>query len=271
MALRQDLLTIRPLAACHRQLGPPLPGLGREFGWVMESARHYSEVTRAWQAGVPVAALIGVLLASCGGGDGSHETVVAALGDSITAGSPLWDPNPAVRQGLARSDPDSQYERWAERRLNGVHFRNCGVFGQRTDQIAARLDECAMGADVLIVQGGINDIAQMRRARTAARNLRRMVQRGEELGLRVALVELLPWNNGYPFADHRIRRLNRAIHEIGREEGVPVLPWYRRLEDPRRPGRMKPEWTIDGNHPSVQGYRRLGEAMSSDAPDSLFK
>jgi lysophospholipase L1-like esterase len=221
----------------------------------MESARHHTDVSsRIW-----LAVLFGLVLMGCGD---DHGTLVAALGDSITAGSPLWDPDQAVRSTLRSPDADSQYERWAERRLDGVRFRNCGVFGERTDQIAARLDECADGADVLIVQGGINDIAQMRRVRSAARHLRAMVRRGKELGLRVALVEVLPWNNGYPFADRRIRRLNRSIREIGREEGVAVFSWYQRLEDPRRPGRMKREWTIDGDHPSIEGYRRLGETIT---------
>jgi lysophospholipase L1-like esterase len=211
-----------------------------------------------------VALIAGLLLAGCGGDDPSRtegrETVVAALGDSITAGSPLWDPDPRRRSGRS-ADERSQYEYWAERRLRDVRFRNCGVFGERTDQIARRLDECARGARVLIVQGGINDVVQMRRVSTAARNLRGMVRRGRDLGLRVALVEVLPWNNGYPLADTRIRRLNRAIGEIGREERVPVFAWYERLEDPERPGRMKAEWTVDGDHPSVEGYRRLAEVV----------
>jgi lysophospholipase L1-like esterase len=191
-----------------------------------------------------------------------RPTLVAALGDSITAGSPLWDPDPAVRASIGSSaDPQSQYEFWAERRLRGVRFRNCGVFGERTDQIAARLDDCARGADVLIVQGGINDIAQMRRVKTAAERLRAMVRRGKELGLRVALVEVLPWNNGYPFAASRIRRLNRMIGAIGRDERVPVFPWYRALEDPGARGRMRRDLTIDRDHPSVSGYRRLADQV----------
>jgi len=191
---------------------------------------------------------------------GKRGMLVAALGDSITAGSPLWDPDPALRASLgSRIDARSQYEFWAKRRLRGVRFRNCGVFGERTDQIAARLDECVRGVQVLIVQGGINDIAQMRRVKTAARALREMVQRGKELGLRVAIVEVLPWNNGYPLAAPRIRRLNGAIAAIGREERIPVFPWYRALEDPAARGRMRADLTIDGDHPSVAGYRRLSE------------
>jgi lysophospholipase L1-like esterase len=189
-------------------------------------------------------------------------TKVAALGDSITAGSPLWDPDPAIRATLgSTADPESQYEFWTARRLDDVAFRNCGVFGERTDEIATRLDDCAQGAAVLIVQGGINDIAQQRSVEEAAANLRGMVRRGRQLGLRVALVEVLPWNNGYPRAAKPIDELNRLIGEIGSELDVPVFPWFAALEDPDAPGRMRAELTDDGDHPSVAGYRRLAESF----------
>jgi lysophospholipase L1-like esterase len=112
---------------------------------------------------------------------------------------------------------------------------------------------------VLVVQGGINDIAQDRAAETAAENLRSMARRGKELGLRVALADVLPWNNGWPDAEPKIRRLNELIREIARAEDVPLLAFHDTLEDPERPGRMREEWTSDGDHPSVDGYRRLGE------------
>jgi lysophospholipase L1-like esterase len=180
-------------------------------------------------------------------------TRVAALGDSITAGSPLWDP------GKQSGDRTSQYEYWAARQDPTLEFRNCGVYGERTDEIAARLERCAEGADVLIVQGGINDIAQGRSVDLATENLRRMVRDGKARGLRVAAAELLPWNNGYPRADPDIRRLNQLIRELGAAEDVPVLRFYETLEDDERPGRMAGRWTDDGDHPSIEGYRRLGE------------
>ena len=190
----------------------------------------------------------------------SDATLVAALGDSIVAGSPGYDPDPRMRETLGfGADEKSQWEYWAERADPTLRFRNCGVYGQRTDEIANRLDECAKGAEVLVVQGGINDIAQGRPVEDAAANIRRMVHRGRELGLRVAIAELLPWNNGYPEADPKIRRLNELIHEIAKEQAVAVLPFYETLEDPDRPGRMREDWTSDGDHPSVEGYRLLGE------------
>jgi lysophospholipase L1-like esterase len=189
-----------------------------------------------------------------------HTTLVAALGDSITAGSPGFDPDPRQRDSLGfGADEKSQWEYWAQRKHPALRFRNCGVYGERTDEIAKRLDQCAKGAQILVVQGGINDIAQGRPVARAADNLRAMVEHGKRLGLRVAIAELLPWNNGYPQADPKIRRLNELIRALARDERVPVLPFYESLEDSANPGRMKEEWTSDGDHPSVEGYRLLGE------------
>lgn len=177
-------------------------------------------------------------------------TLVACLGDSISEGSPYWDSR--SRSGEA----EGQWEHWAALRHPELEFANHGIWGQRTDEILARFDEAVAGADVLVVQGGINDIAQGRSVEDAARTLGAMVERGLALGLPVAVCDVLPWNNGRPEHAQAIRELNAAIAGLG----VPVLPFHDTLEDPERPGRMKPEWTNDdGDHPSIAGYRRLGE------------
>jgi lysophospholipase L1-like esterase len=195
--------------------------------------------------------------------DGSERVVVAALGDSITAGSPGYDPDPARRAALGFGDDErSQFGFWATEADPRLEFRNCGVFGQRTDEILLRLEECADGAGALLVQGGINDIAQGRDVQEAAVDLERTVRRGRELGLVVLIADLLPWNNGHPAADEPIAELNRLIGEIGRREDIRVLPFHDTLEDPARPGTMAAELTSDGDHPSVAGYRRLGELVA---------
>ena len=190
-------------------------------------------------------------------GDG---ILVAALGDSIHAGSPYWDPDADVRARIGDElDEQSQWEYWAARKHPGLRFRNCGVYGERTDEIAKRFEACTSGADVLIVQGGINDIAQRRDVESAAENLRALVRRGREQGLAVAIANVLPWNNGWPRAEGPIDRLNELIRELAAIEDVPVLPFYETLESKDSRGRMRDEWTSDGDHPSIEGYRRLGE------------
>jgi lysophospholipase L1-like esterase len=190
--------------------------------------------------------------------------LVAALGDSITAGSPYWDPDPVVRRQIGPDlDERSQWEYWAARADPSLELRNHGVYGERTDEIATRLETAAAGASVLVVQGGINDIAQGRPVGEAAENLGRMVRRGLALGLRVVVCDVLPWNRGWPRTEQRIRELNELVAGLARDEGVPLLPFHETLEDAERPGRMREEWTSDGDHPSVEGYRRLGELAAS--------
>jgi len=186
------------------------------------------------------------------------KLVVVGLGDSITAGNPGWDPDP-VRRLSEGDDPTSQYLYWAARADPRLETRNHGVGGERTDEILMRFDEAVAGADVLIVQGGINDIVQGLAPEVAIEHLRTMVRRAKERGLGVLLPDVLPWNNGWPDAEPRIRRLNELIRAVGVSEHVKVLPFHDTLEDPERPGRMRDDLTPDGNHPSVEGHRLLGE------------
>jgi lysophospholipase L1-like esterase len=186
--------------------------------------------------------------------------LIAALGDSITAGAPLWDPDPRVRERLADAlNSQSQYEYWATRRL-GARFRNCGVFGERTDQIARRLDACARGADALIVQGGVNDLAQRVPVTRIAANLEQIVATARRRGLRVAIANVLPTNGGTP-RPRLVAALNARIARIGTRLRVPVLDFHRALADPNHPDRMRASLTIDGIHPSVPGYRRLAQLV----------
>lgn len=190
--------------------------------------------------------------------DAGPAVVVVGLGDSITAGNPGYDPDPA-RRPFEGDDPESQYLYWAARANPGMEFRNHGVGGETTGEILARFEDAVDGADVLVVQGGINDVVQGLDIQEAAANLRTMVARGKERGLAVLLANVLPWNRGWPEADEQIRALNELIAAIGEREEVPVLPFYETLEDPEHRGRMREDWTPDGNHPSVEGHRRLGE------------
>ncbi len=185
--------------------------------------------------------------------------IVACLGDSITAGSPLWDPDPETRARIAEPDERSQWAWWAMQRDPELDLRNHGVYGERTDQIASRLEAAARGAEALVVQGGINDVVQRRPVEEAARNLAGMVETGRRLGLRVALVDVLPWSNGDGRAASDIARLNALIGVLSEGLDVELLPFHDTLVDPDRPYRMRSDWSDDGDHPSIEGHRLLGE------------
>ena len=181
--------------------------------------------------------------------------VVAVVGDSISAGSPLWDPDPAVRARIAMPDERSQWQWWASRAGERLEFRTTAVYGERTDEIARRLDLVLAGADVLVVQGGINDVVQRRPVEQVAENLAAMLDRGRAAGLAVAVADVLPWNNGDERAAAEIERLNARIGQLG----ATLLRFHDTLADPADPGRMRDGLTDDGDHPSVEGHRLLGE------------
>jgi lysophospholipase L1-like esterase len=176
--------------------------------------------------------------------------VVAVVGDSISAGSPLWDPDPVVRARIgAAADERSQWQWWAAAQEARLEFRTRAAYGKRTDEIAAFLVDAAESADILVVQGGINDVAQRRAVEDAARNLGGIVAHGRRLGLRVALADVLPWPNGDDRAAGEIARLNELVHAI---DGVTLLPFHDALAPLE-------SWSDDGDHPSVEGHRVLGE------------
>jgi lysophospholipase L1-like esterase len=192
------------------------------------------------------------------GGNGAHR-LIAAIGDSITAGYPGYAPDPAAfEQAGVRRNPRSQWEYWAQRKHPELAFRNCGVRGQRTDEIARRLDSCTRGADGVVIEGGINDLRAGIQGPVVLDHLQEMVRRAKRLELDVAVTDLLPYGP-LPQADPAIDSLNREIAAMAKREGVTFLDFHRVLEDPAHPGEMRPRWNADGIHPSVAGYRRLGE------------
>jgi lysophospholipase L1-like esterase len=193
--------------------------------------------------------------------------VIAAIGDSITAGNPGYDPDPGMRTSLGLgNNPESQWEYWAQREHPDLQIRNCGVRGQSTNEIAQRFEQCTQGADGVVIQGGINDLREGIPGAVVLANLRGMIRAAKELNLDVAVADLLPYGPA-PQADPIIDRLNCEIEGMARRERVTVLHFHRVLEDAQHPGRMRPGWTADGIHPSVKGYRRLG-GMAFQPPGS---
>ena len=151
-------------------------------------------------------------------------------------------------------DERSQWQWWAAQADPRLEFRTTAVYGERTDEIARRLDLVLDGADVLVVQGGINDIVQGRPLEEAARNIAAMLERGRAAGLALAVTDVLPWNNGDERTAAEIESLNELIGLLS----TTLLPFHDTLGDPADPSRMRDGLTDDGDHPSVEGHRLLG-------------
>ncbi len=206
------------------------------------------------------------LLGGCGASDGPEQPaprdtrpVIVALGDSLSAGYPGWDPDAEARRRLPRVDERSQYEFWLQQRYPQFLIRNCGVSGQRTDQYQPRLRACAEGAAGVILQGGTNDLAQGRTVDAVLANLAALAKVILYFRLDVALVQVPPVNGAAPDLPEKILALNGGIRRLGRQLGVPVFDWYRVAAD--RKGRFDASLTPDGIHPTVAGYERFAKAI----------
>jgi lysophospholipase L1-like esterase len=213
---------------------------------------------------------------------GRPGPLVATLGDSITAGWPRWDPDPKWRAWLRRNwhrkmTRRSQYQFWADRLKPRLRFRNCGVPGERTDQISPRLDGCARNANVLLIQGGTNNLLQAFKGelpRTpveevgfASAGLRGMVVAARRAGVRrVLLADVLPIEKTTRAQAAKVRRLNRAIRGIGRDKNVEIVPFFATLSAHGNPGRFAAGANADKVHPSVTGYRMLGRVLLKRLP-----
>ncbi len=197
-----------------------------------------------------------------------QKTQILSLGDSITAGNPQWDPKLKPRRSFAtyynfQSTPLSQYQYWANKANPAYSFKNCGVFGERTDQIANRFEQCRdQNTKVIIIQGGINNIAQGKDITIAANDLEQIIVKSQSLGLKVYLANVLPWNNASDFQTGQIRALNKLLMQIAIKHKIKLIDFNRALADSNNPNKMELSLTFEGDHPSIKGYQVLGELVA---------
>ena len=89
----------------------------------------------------------------------------------------------------------------------------------------------------------------------AALNIAAMLGHGRAAGLALAVADVLPWNNGDARTAADIEELNELIGMLS----ATLLPFHDTLADPADPTRMDAGLTDDGDHPSIEGHRLLGE------------
>ena len=172
----------------------------------------------------------------------------------------------------------SQYQFWADRLEPRLRFRNCGVPGERTDEIAPRLDGCARRADVLLIQGGTNDLLQAYKGelpaqpdRAGGRRRRQPSRHGRAApagrGSAGCCSPTCCRSRRRRRAQAaKVRRLNRAIRAIGRQKNVEIVPFFATLSAHGNPGRFAAGANADKVHPSVTGYRMLGRVLLKRLP-----
>lgn len=159
----------------------------------------------------------------------------------------------------------------------GKPWLNRGIAGQTTDQMLIRFrqDVIALHAKVVVIQGGLNDVAGVHGVsseETVMDNLVSMAELAQANGIRVMFASVLPvcdcFTKGKPRQrwQERISELNELIEKYCAKTGAIYLDYYSSLADDDN---FRKELTKDGVIPNDEGYKvmaRLAEKAVTEAP-----
>jgi lysophospholipase L1-like esterase len=187
---------------------------------------------------------------------------IVALGDSTTAGTPLFlSPLEAPPEG--RGDARSQFAYWLMRARPDWLVLNRGINGERSDQIAARFDRdvIAERPDAVVIIAGVNDVYQGRAAAEVTRVLRDLYDLAARASIPVVAGSIVPYNTATAAANAAMREINQWIQsEAARRANVSFADTRTATAAADDPDRLTA--SPDGLHPDVDGYRRMADVLA---------
>ena len=187
--------------------------------------------------------------------------IVVALGDSTTAGTPLFK-SPLEAPPTGSGDERSQYAYWLMRQQPAWSVLNRGVNGERSDQIAARFDRDVLPhrpAAVVII-AGVNDVYQGRSVDQVVTELRAMYDRAAAAGIPVIAGSIVPYNTATPEQNQTMHAINSWIAtQAARDPNITAVDTRAAVAAPGDRDRLA--GTDDGLHPDVAGYRAMADAL----------
>jgi lysophospholipase L1-like esterase len=153
-----------------------------------------------------------------------------------------------------------------------------GISGQTTPQMLIRFrpDVIALKPGVVLILAGINDIAGNTGPSTLGMiedNITSMAELAKVNGIKVILCSVLPaydfpWNPGV-FPAEKIILLNTWIKEYAAGNGFAYLDYYSSMVDERKG--LKAEFSEDGVHPNVAGYKVMEHLAEMEIAKALKK
>jgi lysophospholipase L1-like esterase len=184
------------------------------------------------------------------------QACVVLIGDSITAN---W-------QGLASG-----------KELAELRIVNRGAPGDVTAHMLSRFnhDVIRLSPRVVVIQGGINDFVRVPLSSTE-QNLEAMAEKAEGNGIAVVLATLPPTGqhdsdipaSAQDFGHQKIRALNDWIKNLAARKHFGLVDYHSVLADEQ--GSYLESLTVDGIHPSAQGYARM-EPLLRDAVQAAVR
>jgi len=175
---------------------------------------------------------------------GAEERVIAAFGDSLTAGQgvPAAQSYPALLAARLRAE--------------GYPYRvvNAGVSGDTTAGGLRRVDwALRLGPEVVILELGVNDALRGQDLDTVRSNLHQLVERFQSAGVQVLIAGMrLPPNYGAGYG----ATFRRLYEEVARKRGAALMPFF--LDGVAGDPRLNQP---DGVHPTAEGYRLIVDRL----------
>ncbi|NBZ89732.1 arylesterase [Stagnihabitans tardus] len=182
------------------------------------------------------------------------DQVIAALGDSLTAGYGLPD-----GEGLA-----PQLQAWLAAQGREVTVVNAGVSGDTTAGGLSRLDwTLAPEVKALIVALGGNDMLRGLPPEASRANLEAILKGAKAKGIPVLLVAMqAPANLGPDYQ----KAFDAIYPELAAEYQVLFNPGFYAplLGNPPDPAKLGPFLQADGLHPTAEGVTKIVEGLGPD-------
>ena len=192
---------------------------------------------------------------------GLDRTVVAALGDSTTAGTPLFK-SPVEAPPDGEGDATAPFPYWLMQARPGWDVRNLGVNGERTDQIRARWDRdvAPLAPAAVIVIAGVNDVYQGRPVEHVTTVLREIYDLAAAARIPVVAGSIVPYDTATPEQNAKMRAINDWIRaEAARDANITFADTRAAAARDDDPDKLRA--SPDGLHPDTDGYRRMAEVL----------
>lgn len=173
--------------------------------------------------------------------NGAYTPKVVFMGNSIT-------------EGWMKEDPSFFKD-------NGFLCR--GISGQTSYQMLLRFrkDVIELQPEMVVINAGTNDIAENNHPYnedTTFGNIVSMVELSQANGIKPVLSSVLPtdrfyWNETVMGIPQKIKSLNCRLREYARCNNLPFADYYAVMQSDSVA--MNPEYSLDGVHPNVDGYK----------------
>ncbi|WP_054695582.1 SGNH/GDSL hydrolase family protein [Syntrophomonas palmitatica] len=173
--------------------------------------------------------------------DSKSKLRIVCLGDSITYGFP-WGPEASWVKMLGQA--------------LDAEIINKGINGNTTWDMMNRFDRAVLKYNPthVIIMGGINDVICGESFDRITYNLRIMVNKALDAGIKVVLG--LPTAIDNEYWEKMVHRIRTWMRELAAEKGIPIIDFAAAFFDAN--GNIKKELLLaDGGHPDIEGYQEM--------------